>query len=507
MLTILTKKLLETKKKGTEIKPRYREPRKHIEEARTVINEFKTGRSRGEIEEAVKSHETHQDFKFLRALHALIERRCSFENKAKTPPQEIRSNLYSKGYVTDKKERDRLIRETAREYNIDPLEVEEWFWADRKENEILKTNVNRNPTNLIKQYNLSATQTLLFDALEIKFNVTDNYRQIFGILKYLGLMYTVNPNLDIKVTGPGSLFKKTRKYGNQLARLLPYIMKSSNWKVSAKIEKKDRGEPRIYNFHLDDSKQDYFPYMKTDKEQSFDSEVERDLANRLEKIKTGWQIKREPTIIKSGNSVMIPDFSFEKYNKSFYLEVVGFWTPEYIEKKIKKVKNMEADKPVILAVNKNLKCTKQDFNQAEEVFFYKKRIPLKKIIKRMEKLEEEAVNQQIKKIDVTDITEKKEITDIKKKANEKNVPPETIKKKLKKHQGAVCENKYIPPNKIKEIKTEINKLSDKKLPKVKKILKKHNLTESSLEKLGYTAKWKSFNPEDVQVTPKKQKKD
>jgi len=123
----------------------------------------------------------------------------------------------------------------------------------------------------------------------------------------------------------------------------------------------------------------------------------------------------------------------------------------------------------------------------------------------MEKLENKAIKQQIQKIDITDITQKTEITDIKKKAREKEVPPETIKKKLKKQSGAVCENKYIPPNKIQEIQNEINKLQNKKLPKVKEILKKHQLTEASLEKLGYTAKYQSFNPEDVQVKTKKEK--
>jgi len=498
---ILTKKLLDAEVSGGEIRPCYRDPEMNVDKAARVIGEFQKGRSRKEIFEGVKSMETHSDFRFLRGLHALIERRCSFEVEADKPPRDIRESLYKKGFVTSHGEREKVIREVATELDLDPWDVESWFWGDLKENEVLITDVGRDPKKLIKQYNLSATQTLLFDALEVNFNVSGNYQQIFGMLKYLGLMYTVDSNLNITVTGPGSLFKKTRKYGNQLARLLPYIMRADDWSVSAKIER-DNGEPRVYELLLDDSEESLFPYMKASDKQEFDSEVERDLAARLNNLKSGWEIKREPTIIKSGNSVMIPDFSFERYGKSFYLEVVGFWTPDYLEKKIRKVRDMEADKPVVLAVNKNLKCTKEDFDSAEAVFFYDKRIPLKEIVDRMECLEQKAIEEQANTVSVDDITDKNEIVSLKDKAQEKSVPIEILKEKLRSEEGAVSEDKYLPTEKLQEIKKEIDKLEERKLPQVKKILDRYGLTESSLEKFGYTARWGSFNPNDIDVVPK-----
>lgn len=60
-----------------------------------------------------------------------------------------------------------------------------------------------------------------------------------------------------------------------------------------------------------------------------------------------------------------------------YLEIVGFWTPEYIVKKIKKLK--EIKEPVILLINKRLKCSEKDF-PAQEVIFFDRKIPINKVM-------------------------------------------------------------------------------------------------------------------------------
>ncbi|GAH79525.1 unnamed protein product, partial [marine sediment metagenome] len=183
-----------------------------------------------------------------------------------------------------------------------------------------------------RKYNLSLTQTLLFNATEMVFTVGENYQQIFRTINFLGLMYETD-GTEIRVNGPVSLLKNTKRYGSSLAKLIPYITKSINWSIEAKIEMERGNEPRIFTFNLNSGDNIPLP-MNEEKEIEFDSEVEEKFYKDLTLYASDWEIRREPTFIKAGNYVIIPDFGFYKDGITIFLEVVGFWTPEYIQKKI-----------------------------------------------------------------------------------------------------------------------------------------------------------------------------
>ena len=65
--------------------------------------------------------------------------------------------------------------------------------------------------------------------------------------------------------------------------------------------------------------------------QRFDSDVERALAEKLERSTTDWELVRENDVLDLGAEVMIPDFAIEHPDgRRAILEIVGFWTPEYL---------------------------------------------------------------------------------------------------------------------------------------------------------------------------------
>ena len=69
---------------------------------------------------------------------------------------------------------------------------------------------------------------------------------------------------------------------------------------------------------------------------------------------------------------MIPDFAIEHPDgRRTILEIVGFWTPEYLESKLKKIRQVEADN-FILAVSEHLECASEEFaSMADRVLWYK----------------------------------------------------------------------------------------------------------------------------------------
>lgn len=314
-------------------------------------------------------------------------------------------------------------------------------------------------------------------------------------------MYNVNQELKVNVTGPASLFKKTRKYGSSLAKLLPRIIKADNWELEAKIETEVGGEKRIYDFNLDNERSDLFTEFKAS--ESFDSQVERDFSQRIRSV-IDWEVTREPTILRAGNRVMVPDYSFRKSDKEFYLEVVGFWTPEYLKKKIEKVKQVNTEKDLILAVNEELNCSKQDFGSQNEVFFYDRKIPLNPVVDRIKQLEQEIQENDLKVLGDKNIAlnlSDDQVTDLGKIADKYEVSLSAIKQHVKQKQeleGYIVKDKYISQSIATEIKDRIEAQDEKNLTKINQILKEYDLPECFLDHIGYKVKWSSLSQRTIE---------
>lgn len=504
---MLTKELLEVTKRKPNIRPQYRDIDEYQPAAEQVIAAYEPGKTRGQIEDEIKELETHDTFKLVRGLSKLLNRRATFEQQAPMPPDELREAVFEQGFVTDAEERQQVVAQVAAKYGLTPDDVEDGLWADSEEEEVLVSPPEIGPKELLRQYNLSLTQTLLFDALELDFTASGNYQEIFGWMMYLGLMYRVDEDLTVSVTGPAALFKKTRKYGTTLAKLLPRIMKTDEWSVSAQIETEVSNETRIYEFTLDSDQEHLFPEHTA--VESFDSEVERDFAARIDSLAEGWTVRREPTILRTGNWVMIPDFSFERdydcgeRETAFYLEVIGFWTPEYLEEKLEKVRQVKSDHPIMLAVNETLNCTTEDFADAnvEHVFFYNDTIPVKPVLSRLNAIEERHVKQDLQVLADDGIQiSSEEITAIDELAEQHHVEPDAIRRYVDEHYpGTISNDRYVPEAVLDTITEEVDAVEDPTLADVAPILERYGVAQTVLETIGYTVHYTSLNQEEAEV--------
>lgn len=527
---MLTKNLLEVEVSSGEIRPSYRHPESKENRgiAREVTEAYEPGRTKGEIWDELSSLETHDSFKFVRGLSKMAERNSEFvsapPSEPEMSPQEVREKLWQKGYVTTEENRNRHIAELAKDADLTTRDITESFWGDREEEEEVVEAVDVTPAELIERYNLSLTQTLLFDALSLEFRLGGDadYQRVFSSVKRLGLMYEVDEDLKVTVTGPAALFKSTRKYGNALAKLLPVLVESEQWTVYAEVKHDAYGsDGKVYDFelssHADDT--DYLPELATENplvEEEYDSEVERSFASRIEKFAEGWEVKREPTILRvehddGGVSVMIPDFGFERGARQFHLEIVGFWTPNYLADKIEKVRNVETDPDVslVLAVNESLRATEEEFGDVDEVFFYNRQVPVKPVVERLRRVEEELVECDLgelkeKGLEMPDdpddgIVSVDEISEL------DGYEPAAVSEYLSEsddHGGVVYKDRYVPNSVVEEIETEVESLDERSLSSVRDVLGEYGLGEGFLKEVGYEVRWKSFAEEDAEVLRK-----
>ncbi len=344
----------------------------------------------------------YSDYKLVRGICHLLEQRCIYESPNKTFSHSENNNTISAiyirrkifeesskiGYPVTEYERKRLLERVASKNNLTINELEVAMWNDLDKNKYLKSFDSLSPLQLVAWYNLSVLQTLLLNCVKLEFSVYGGFtwKKILRKIKQLGLMYFLyhESNSDSEsnnqtkddeqmvwnkkndnrvmctVDGPLSIVRLTDRYGMAMAKLIPLIIFTEKWSINAIILRKSiSGIKKTYNFQLSSKDKDlplldasnihFQPSPKSEPRLSFneyavddfDSNVEKKFMDKFLKFSIGWKLIREPDpLILSDGKAFIPDFVFEKYGIKVYLEIVGFWTREYLKRKLEKIKDL-----------------------------------------------------------------------------------------------------------------------------------------------------------------------
>nr|MDO8081444.1 DUF790 family protein [Candidatus Freyarchaeota archaeon] len=477
--------------------------------AAEIIKTFKEykGRKQGELSEVLDEFEEGLNYRFIRGLRVLLERRCRFESVSPLNPVEARRIVFEEsnklGLVTNEEKRVKVINTAASTLGVTVDDLEESLWADYESELILSEFNEIEPIELLKWYNLALAQTLLFSATNMEIKVKSGYQELFRAIKYYRLMYTAESRDDsflINIDGPVSLLKLTERYGTSMAKILPSIISGKEWQIKANILRKGlQKNPRIYEFIMDEREGDKLMTRNIVETEQFDSRVEEDFYHRFKALKTGWTITREPEPLISGLTVMVPDFGFEKEGMKMLMEIVGFWTEKYLERKIAKLEKINQE--LILAVDENLACSSFE-NIPGKIIYYKKKVPLKPVVEILKKLEQSKENQDIAKLTIATIQLKEDVVPLKEIATKHKVSLEAIRKTINVKGYTLVGNTMISDKMLEKLGEELEKLSIKTRTEAAELFKKNGITEVDrlLEALGYRATWTSLDTENVPIT-------
>lgn len=368
---------------GEEIVPR-RLPlnEKHLEIANDLINLFSEtqGRTRGELNRQLQELEGEStDYRIKRGLSHLLnsEAFSQFETVSPLEPPMLRQRVFAQSAqsvpgllatpVTLAKVADFLTQELGHEVLLD--QVRDGLYADLPENQILTSFTPPTAEALLHRYNLSQVQGVFYRASHITLNAHRNdpgqYKLLFRYLKLFQLMTYIEGDAEhgftLTIDGPTSLFQPSTRYGLALAKLLPALLHVTQWSLTALLQMKDSysGDRRLGRFTLnaDCGLVTHYPPGKT-----YDSLLEASFVERWAKAKTEWRLEREVDLIPIPGSVMIPDFRIvHPDGRSFLLEIVGYWRPDYLKKKFSQVRQANRE-DLILAVSERLNLEKAGVN-------------------------------------------------------------------------------------------------------------------------------------------------
>jgi len=363
---VLTKDLLRVSRRGGGYQPQFATEHDEALAGRVIgCYQGHVGESRGDLQEALTAIERDSDdFKLVRGFAKLLDREAVWDAEFDVEPTRVRDAAFAAGEavgVVTPADRERALERAAAQLDTTPDAVERSLYADREIREILtELSVRWSPAELVERYNLSLAQTALFDASVVRIR-TDDPKRIISAVKRLRLLYEIrtlpaderrtvaDADREIVVTGPDALFRQTRRYGTRFARLLRSVAETADWRLEATID--DRGTER--ELVLTDTDLSV-PGTEPIAEVSYDSGVEAAFATRFESLDLDWELVREPDPVEAGEYVVIPDFAFDWKHSDFriYFEIMGFWTPEYVEKKLDRLSDVEAE--LLVAVDESL---------------------------------------------------------------------------------------------------------------------------------------------------------
>jgi predicted nuclease of restriction endonuclease-like RecB superfamily len=510
------------KRKGT-IQPRYAKPSTvNLQIASDLIEAYKhgIGKKKSTLKKIVDRLEDEgYDYHLVRGLSLLLDRKSIFKCNSQTDPSELRRQIFQAtgktGPTTTPEKRKTIIDQVAFQLKISTEQLEESMYADLESELTLQDSHPVSPQELLEEYNLSLTQTLLFDSTELLFTVSANWQSIFFKAKRLGLIYNAyqDNGFWVKIDGPASLFKLTRRYGTAIAKLVPAIINSPKWVIEAKILWKFTNQ--IYNFKLESWKHAQF-FGTHPATESYDSAVEEDFANRFQALHSKWQLKREPEPVIADHHVLIPDFSFERDGVKVYMEVVGFWTTEYLSRKIQKLK--KTTEPIIVIVDENLACerlTRLENQQTLNLIYYRNKIPLHPILQHLRGAFEEVHSKQTELLKDLNVTFTEPVIKFEEFATRTGVSTEAVRAVLTENPPndyMVLPDSLIRKDKLAQIRKQLDQQIAKtgKLPlaEAEEIAKTGQIDlTSAIQTLGYKIVWHGINTDKAEVIKPKNQTD
>jgi hypothetical protein len=247
-----------------------------------------------------------------------------------------------------------------------------------------------------------------------------------------------------------------------------------------------------------------------EKAEIYDSQVEQDFAKRFRALDTGWTLTREPEPIPVGRRVMIPDFGFRKSNMTVYMEVAGFWTPRYLQEKIRKLQQL-GDVDMIVAANRDLACQKLDkIGERLNVIYYKRRIPLRPILVHLKAREEHLVEEHKKRLSAEPLPIQKSFVDARELATELGVLEEAVKQALMEREFpgyTRLGDMLVKKTKLKEIQQKLEnrlKSGELNLVEASRIIEDAGgrRTSNILDVLGYGIEWHGIDPHSTKIRRK-----
>lgn len=230
------------------------------------------------------------------------------------------------------------------------------------------------PVELALRCNLALAQGFVRRSSKVHLELCGNAHNVVRTARLRGLIclaqHQPRSEMDVRLdlSGPLALFRRTAMYGRALASLVPTL----SWCTAFRMRACARVEGREVEIQIASGD----PIFPSREPRRFDSQLEQRFARDFGRAAPDWELVREPNALPVGTSLVFPDFALRHRRdttRSWLLEIVGFWTPRYLEHKLRALREARVDN-LIVCIDETLNCAEGDLPASAHVVPYRKRI-------------------------------------------------------------------------------------------------------------------------------------
>lgn len=350
-------------------------------------------------------------------------------------PVQLRLALYSyinAGYegFLDARQRAEALKNFAALYQVEVSVLETLLILDSEGEGLLTREAAQAPApqDVATLYNQWVFEAALFNASAVRFVIdcgafahmhTDDVfstgsgvgaviKRLCYLARRIGVYYDLAyeaqkpapgqaPVLALTLYGPQEVTGAPQQYGLRLARLcrtlLGYSQTSKKATLSGGIVSAEATVhflQRSYQLSMDAQMlrllPPFSPSTPDQKTQSavetaFDSGVEQSFAEAFQALTggqgvDGWHLEREPEPLLLERSLIIPDFALTRGPQRLYVEILGFWTPTYRERKIQKLRQLQDRNDILLMIPLAAKDAFAAITESFPVVYYREQLAI-----------------------------------------------------------------------------------------------------------------------------------
>jgi predicted nuclease of restriction endonuclease-like RecB superfamily len=273
----------------------------------------------------------------------------------------------------DRFDRSDVLAACAHGFGLSAAAAEEHLFADLPgERRLRVPDPLPDLHTLATRTNLALAQGLLRLASEVTLVIYGRTRAVVRQVRLRRLLCTARraapEAVRLDISGPFSLFRHTMMYGRALASILPLLPWCEHFELVARCVL--RGRTVSVRLRPGD------PIAVGDPPRAYDSRLEERFAREFGRANLDWDLIREPEPVAAGETLVFPDFAVvhrRDTSKRFLLEIVGFWTPEYLREKLDRLRTM-IEIPMVLCIDRGLNCSAADLPAHACIVWFQKRI-------------------------------------------------------------------------------------------------------------------------------------
>ncbi|HEX9244029.1 MAG TPA: DUF790 family protein [Anaeromyxobacter sp.] len=295
------------------------------------------------------------------------------------PPREARAALFTASGRSPADARDAVIARCAGELGVSPAALLGSLFADLPSERIAMAPPSLDPGEVVLRANLALAQGLLARAHSVTIALEGNARAVARHATLRGLICSTTRSAgddlaSIELSGPFALFRRTLLYGRALGAIVPVLAWTRRFKLQATCD--IRGRRTVVTLATGD------PIFPSSEPRRFDSRLEERFARDFARLAPDWVIVREPEAIDAGGHLFFPDFAVHPRfdpSRRWFVEIVGFWTPEYLANKLDRLRRARVSN-LVLCVDEERNLGDRDVPASAALVRYRRRVDAAKVL-------------------------------------------------------------------------------------------------------------------------------